>query len=269
VASMAIAAVDLALWDLKARLLGVPLATLLDSARDAVPVYGSGGFTSMPDAALERQLGGWVEMGIPRVKMKVGRDPGADRRRVALSRAAIGPDAELMADANGALSRKTALAFAEDVLAPAGAVWFEEPVSSDDVEGLRLLRDRLPAGIELAAGEYGFAGVDFVRLIGAVDCLQADVTRCRGVTGFLRVAALCAAHGIDLSAHCAPAAHVHVCCAAGRFRHLEYFHDHVRAEALLLDGPGEPEGGCLRPDLSRPGAGYDLKYADAERYATR
>ncbi|MGH3374249.1 MAG: enolase C-terminal domain-like protein [Actinoallomurus sp.] len=268
VASMAIAAVDLALWDLKARLLGVPLVTLLDPARDAVPVYGSGGFTSMADAELERQLGGWVEMGIPRVKMKVGRNPGADRGRVALARASVGPLAELMADANGALSRKRALAFAEEVLAPAGAVWFEEPVPSDDLEGLRLLRDRGPAGIDIAAGEYGFAAVDFARLLsaGAVDCLQADVTRCRGITGFLRVAALCEAHGVDLSAHCAPAAHLHPCCAAVRLRHLEYFHDHARAEALLLDGAGVPDAGCLRPDLSRPGAGIDLKHADAERY---
>ncbi len=271
VASMAIAAVDLALWDLKARLLGLPLATLLDPARGAVPVYGSGGFTSMTDAELERQLGGWVEMGIPRVKMKVGREPADDPRRVAVARSAIGPDIELMADANGALSRKAALAFAEDVLVPAGAVWFEEPVSSDDLEGLRLIRDRLPAGIDLAAGEYGFAAVDFERLLdaGAVDCLQADVTRCRGVTGFLRVAAVCDAHGIELSGHCAPTAHVHPCCAAPRLRHLEYFHDHVRAEALLLDGPAEPHGGCLRPDLSRPGAGYDLRRADAEQYEIR
>ena len=270
-ASMAIAAVDLALWDLKARLLGLPLVTLLDPVRDEVPVYGSGGFTSMTAAELERQLGGWVEMGIPRVKMKVGRDPAADPRRVGLARSAIGPGAELMADANGALSRKAALAFAEDVLVHAGAVWFEEPVPSDDLEGLRLLRDRGPAGIDVAAGEYGFAAVDFARLLesGAVDCLQADVTRCRGITGFLRVAALCDAHGVDLSAHCAPAAHVHPCCAAARLRHLEYFHDHVRAEALLLDGPGEPEDGLLRPDLTRPGAGYDLKHADAERYAIR
>jgi L-alanine-DL-glutamate epimerase-like enolase superfamily enzyme len=271
VASMAIAAVDLALWDLKARLVGLPLATLLDQAHEAVPVYGSGGFTSMPDAALERQLGGWVDAGIPRVKMKVGRDPGRDRRRVAAARAAIGRGVDLMIDANGALSRKAALAFAEDVLAPAGVVWFEEPVSSDDLEGLRLLRDRAPAGVEIAAGEYGFAEVDFRRLIeaGAVDCLQADVTRCRGITGFLRVAAHCSSGSIELSAHCAPAAHLHPCCAVGPLRHLEYFHDHVRAEALLLDGAGEPEGGCLAPDLSRPGAGLDLRHADAERYAIR
>jgi L-alanine-DL-glutamate epimerase-like enolase superfamily enzyme len=271
VASMAIAAVDLALWDLKARLLGLPLAALLNRARDEVPVYGSGGFTSMPDAALEHQLGGWVEMGIPRVKMKVGREPADDPHRVAVARSAIGPYAALMTDANGALSRKAALAFAADVLAPAGVVWFEEPVSSDDLEGLRLIRDRLPAGIDVAAGEYGFAAVDFERLLdaGAVDCLQADVTRCRGITGFLRVAALCDAHNLELSAHCAPAAHVNPCCAAPRLRHLEYFHDHVRAEALLLDGPAEPDGGCLRPDLSRPGAGYDLKHADAEQYEIR
>src|SRR5579884_770457 len=176
VASMAVAAVDAALWDLKARLLGLPLLALLGEARAAVPVYGSGGFTSYSPAQLARQLSGWRQAGIPRVKMKIGRDPAADRERVRIAREAIGPDAELFVDANGAYSRKRALAQAE-ALAAYGVSWFEEPVSSDDLEGLRLLRDSGPAGMDIAAGEYGYDAWYFRRMIeaGAVEVAQASV----------------------------------------------------------------------------------------------
>jgi L-alanine-DL-glutamate epimerase-like enolase superfamily enzyme len=268
VASMAIAAVDTALWDLKARLLGLPLATLLDAARAEVPIYGSGGFTSYSDEQLASQLGGWAELGIPRVKMKVGRSPDRDVERVRVARQAIGPDTELFVDANGALSRKQALWFAEQI-ADEDVRWFEEPVSSDDLEGLRLLRDRVPAGMEIAAGEYGYMLPYFEQMLvaGAVDCLQADATRCEGITGFLRVAALCQARSLELSAHCGPSIHAHPCCAIGPLRHLEYFHDHARVEALLFDGTLEPTDGLLRPDFTRPGNGLELKQADAARYA--
>ncbi|HEU0192955.1 MAG TPA: enolase C-terminal domain-like protein [Gaiellales bacterium] len=262
VGAMAVAAVDTALWDLKARLLELPLATLLGACRDEVPVYGSGGFTSYSDERLAEQLGGWAGQGIPRVKMKIGREPGRDPHRVSVARDAIGPETALFVDANGALSRKQALGLAEQ-LTEYGVTWFEEPVSSDDLAGLRLVRDRAPAGMEIAAGEYGYLLRDFHLMLeaGAVDCLQADVSRCQGITGFLRVAALCKARSMELSGHCAPALHLHACCAAPAFRHLEYFHDHVRIEQMLFDGVVEPSGGALRPDLSRPGNGLELKEA--------
>jgi L-alanine-DL-glutamate epimerase-like enolase superfamily enzyme len=262
VGAMAMAAVDTALWDLKARLLELPLATLLDAQREAVPIYGSGGFTSYTDERLAGQLAGWVEQGIPRVKMKIGREPAREPGRVALARQAIGANTELFVDANGAYSRKQALGLA-DTFAEQRVTWFEEPVSSDDLAGLRLVRDRAPAGLEVAAGEYGYMLAYFQAMLdaGAVDCLQADVSRCQGITGFLRVAALCQARSLELSAHCAPALHLHVCCAAPALRHLEYFHDHVRIEGMLFDGVAEPSGGVLRPDLSRPGNGLELKEA--------
>ena len=266
-AATAIAAVDSALWDLKARLLGVPLVTLLGAVRDSVELYGSGGFTSYSDAQLEHQLGGWAGDGFRSVKLKVGREPERDVERVRAARAAVG-EAALMVDANGALDRKPALAFAEAV-AEHGVVWFEEPISSDDLDGLRLLRDRAPATIEIAAGEYGYDLPGFKRLLdaGAVDVLQADATRCAGITGFLQVAALCEAYGVPLSAHTAPALHLHPCCAVPALRHLEWFHDHVLVEELLFDGVGEPVDGELRPDLGRPGNGLELKRADAARFA--
>ena len=268
IASMAIAAVDGALWDLKARLLDVPLVTLLGAVRPSVPVYGSGGFTSYDLLRLERQLGGWAAAGIARVKMKIGREPAADLARVAAARKAIGPAAELFVDANGAYSRKQALWFAEAFREP-HVTWFEEPVSSDDLEGLHLLRDRAPAGMDIAAGEYGYDLVYFRRMLeaGAVDVLQADATRCAGISGFLSVGALCAAFGVPLSAHTAPALHVHPCCALASVRHVEYFHDHARIERMLFDGAREPVNGALAPDVTRPGLGLELRRADAARFA--
>jgi L-alanine-DL-glutamate epimerase-like enolase superfamily enzyme len=214
------------------------------------------------------QLSVWVKRGIPRVKMKIGRDAKRDVDRVKVARDAIGPDTELFVDANGAYSRTQALAQAEH-FARFGVCWFEEPVSSDDLAGLRLLRDRAPAGMEIAAGEYGYDIFYFQRMLaaGAVDIQQADITRCGGVTGFLQVASLCQAHNVPLSAHTAPALHTHVACAATSFKNLEYFHDHVRIEQMLFDGLPALTNGELHPDLSRPGVGLELKRADAKKLA--
>ena len=268
ICSMAISAIDCALWDLKARLLGLPLVTLLGQVSEAAPIYGSGGFTSYSDRQLAKQLSGWVNQGIPRVKMKIGRDAQHDVERVRVARSAIGPQAELYVDANGAYSRKQALAQAER-FAGLGVRWFEEPVSSDDLGGLRLIRDRAPALMDIAAGEYGYDICYFHKMLsaGAVDVQQADVTRCGGVTGFLQVAALCQVHNIQLSGHTAPALHTHVACAVTPFKSLEYFHDHVRIEQMFFDGLPQLVNGALSPDLSRPGLGLEFKRRDAERFA--
>lgn len=264
----AISALDIALWDLHARLAGLPLVLALGAVRAETPIYGSGGFTSYSGAELARRLAGWVEDGIGRVKMKVGRDPAADPQRVRAARAAVGEDTGLYVDANGAYTRKQALDRAERFVEH-GVSWLEEPVSSDDPAGLRLLRDRGPAGMDVAAGEYGYHLPDFRALLdaGAVDCLQADVTRALGISGVLRVAALCDAHQIDLSLHCAPQVSAHVGTAVWHLRHLEYFHDHVRIERLAFDTVLAPRpGGTLRPDRDRPGLGLELRDADLERF---
>lgn len=262
----ALSAVDVALWDLRARLLGIPLVQLLGPARTSCRIYGSGGFTSYDDRTLADQLGGWAERGFGAVKMKVGREPLRDIERVRVAREAIGRHVELFVDANGAWSRKQALAQAEH-FALAGVTWLEEPVSSEDLEGLRLLRDRVPAGMDVAAGEYGYVLDDFRRMLQAdcLDVVQADVTRCGGVTGILAVSALCEAFGMPLSTHCAPHIHAHVGCAMRPLRHLEYFHDHARIERVVFDGALEPRGGELAPDRSRPGLGVELR-PDAERF---
>jgi len=269
VTAMAISAVDAALWDLKARLLEQPLTTVLDAVHDSVPIYGSGGFTSYDDEQLAGQLEGWVDEGIPRVKIKTGRDPGRDRHRLSVARKAIGDDVELFMDANGALSVRTGIEWAHIARGEFGVRWFEEPVSSDDLDGLRAVREAAPGGIDIAAGEYGWNPWQLEAMLAAraVDCLQIDTTRCLGITGFLTAAAAADAHQVDISAHCAPQISAQVCTAVRRLRHLEYFHDHTRIESMLFDGVLPVEaGGVLRPDRSRPGHGLTFKRADADRF---
>jgi L-alanine-DL-glutamate epimerase-like enolase superfamily enzyme len=272
VVAMAISAVDTALWDLYARLCDLPLCVALGAVHDDVPIYGSGGFTSYDDAQLSAQLSDWVESGIPRVKVKTGRDPADDPRRLRVAREAIGADVELFADANGAFTVRQAVGWATVYRDEHDVRWFEEPVSSDDLAGLRHVRRQAPGGIDVTAGEYGWTPWYFERMLAAeaVDCLQADPTRCLGFTGFLAAAELADGHQSDLSAHCAPQLSAQACTAVRRLRHLEYFHDHVRIERLAFDGILEPAaGGVLRPDRSRVGNGLSLKRTDLEDYRVR
>lgn len=270
IAATALSAVDIALWDLKAKLLDVSLATLLGPIRTSAPVYGSGGFTTYSDDQLTAQFSGWMDAGIPRVKMKIGTHPQDDPHRIAVARKAIGAEAELFIDANGAYSRKQALYFAELARGEYNVTWFEEPVSSDDLAGLHLLRNRAPAGMEIAAGEYGWNAMYLKRMIDAeaVDVIQVDATRCGGVTGFMEAAAIADAHPLPLSAHCGPTVHMHLACAARPLRHVEYFHDHVRIESMLFDGfrPAQSDG-AMYPDFTRPGLGIEFKQQDAEAFA--
>ncbi|PWI14332.1 mandelate racemase [Streptomyces sp. Act143] len=259
IAACAISALDIALWDLKARLLELPLARLLGTVRERVPVYGSGGFTTYDDTHLTAQLGGWVHgQQIPRVKIKIGESGGRavrrDLARVRSARQVIGSQAELYVDANGAYARKQAVRVGRE-LDELGVSWFEEPVSSDDLTGLRLVRDALAC--DVTAGEYGYDLPYFARMIaaGAVDCLQIDATRCGGLTEFLRAAALARAHGLEVSTHCAPHAHAAAAASLPDLRHMEWFHDHVRIEDMLFDGALDPTGGTIRPTT---GIGHGL-----------
>jgi L-alanine-DL-glutamate epimerase-like enolase superfamily enzyme len=268
VCAMAISAVDCALWDLKARALDLPLHRLLGSVRDAVPVYGSGGFVGYDIRAMREQLEHWAgELDIPRVKIKIGEQWGGheerDLRRLLLARELVGSRVELYADANGAYSVKQAIRMARATQS-LDLRWFEEPVSSDDLHGLRAVREAVAP--EVTAGEYGFDLPYFRHMVDAVDCLQADVTRCGGITEFLRVAGLARAHCRDVSAHCAPHLHAAVMAAIPNARHIEWFHDHARIEAMLFDGALSPKGGVIRPRDDVPGHGLSFKDAEAERY---
>jgi L-alanine-DL-glutamate epimerase-like enolase superfamily enzyme len=263
-----LSAVDVALWDLKARLLEVPLADLFGRLGDRVPVYGSGGFTTFDDDQLADQVRGWAAAGCTAMKIKIGESWGTrvdrDLARVHRLRALAGDGVELMVDANGGYTPGQArrIGTALDQL---GVVWFEEPVSSDDVEALRLLRGVL--GCDVAAGEYVADEREAARLTPVVDCLQLDVTRCGGYTGWLRCAALAAAAGLQVSGHCAPSLHAPVAASLPHLRHVEWFADHARLEPLLVDGAPEVVDGALVLS-DTPGHGMRIRDG-AERWRTR
>jgi L-alanine-DL-glutamate epimerase-like enolase superfamily enzyme len=267
-AAMAVSAVDIALWDLKARQLDIALADLLGRFQSSVEIYGSGGFCNLDETELRAQVEGWHKAGVSRMKIKVGARPQEDLGRVALVQALAGPDVEVMVDANGAYSVPEALAYAAQ-FATLGVAYLEEPVSSLNVGGLAAVRARAPAGMAIAAGEYAWNLATLHGLLhsGAVDILQADVTRCGGITNLLRVDGLCRACEVPFSAHCAPGVSAHVCAAMESARHIEYFFDHVRVEAALFDGNLVPRDGRLEPDRSRSGHGLSLNSERASAFA--
>jgi L-alanine-DL-glutamate epimerase-like enolase superfamily enzyme len=263
IGACAIAAIDIALWDLKARLLGVGMSELLGPARSDVPVYASGGFTSTPDDALASELAEYRDAGHRRVKIKIGQPAASALERARLARDILGPGIELMVDGNGAFSAKEAIQLAARLYDEHGVAYFEEPVSSDDLAGLCFVRR--VASPAIAAGEYGYDAAYFRRMLdaNAVDILQADATRCLGFTGFMHADAICEAAGAPLSAHCAPALHSHVARAARRIVHVEHFFDHVRMEGILFDGVPTVRDGALYAQWSRPGLGLELRASEA------
>jgi L-alanine-DL-glutamate epimerase-like enolase superfamily enzyme len=262
----ALSAVDIAWWDLKARLLDVSVATLAGRCRDTVPIYGSGGFTTLSDRQLEDQVNWWRTVGARAMKIKIAESWGTcierDLNRVQRLADLAGPKAELMVDANGGYSvgQATRVGAALDEL---GVTWFEEPVSSDDITGLAVLRAALRC--DVAAGEYAADDYDVMALLPAVDCLQLDATRCGGYTGFLRGAALAAAHNRQVSVHCAPALHAPIAVAIPNLRHAEYFADHARLEPQLVDGAAQVHDGALHPRCDRRGHGMTIAASAAER----
>ncbi|HET7339213.1 MAG TPA: enolase C-terminal domain-like protein [Candidatus Dormibacteraeota bacterium] len=268
IGATAISAVDVALWDLWSRAQGLPLYRALAPSRTSVPIYGSGGFTSYTVDELTEQLGGWAASGIPRVKMKIGTSWGTqidtDLARITAAREAIGPTAELFIDANGAYSTKQAIRLAHNVEGVTN--YFEEPVSSDQLREMHVVRRSISQ--DVAAGEYAWDPWSFAAIVdaGAVDILQADATRCLGVTGFLIAGDIAYSAGLRFSAHCSPTIHAHVGCAVPQLSHVEYFHDHARIEDMLFEGLPNRVGGDLAPHADRPGLGLELKRRDAERY---
>jgi L-alanine-DL-glutamate epimerase-like enolase superfamily enzyme len=265
--SNAISAIDTALWDLKARILGQPLALLLGRQRNETTAYGSGGFTSYSEKQLVNQLSGWASDGFEHVKMKIGRHPDRDVQRVTAVQKALRGKAELFVDANGAYRRKQALEKSR-IFGDLGVRWFEEPVTSDDRIGLRMLVKHAPPIMRIAAGEYTYV-LDDARLLleaHAVDVLQADVTRCGGVTNFLKIGQACEIYHFPYSAHTCPSVHASICCSLAAAINIEYFYDHARIEHMIFEGAITPKAGKLAPDLSQPGLGLELKRQDAQKF---
>jgi L-alanine-DL-glutamate epimerase-like enolase superfamily enzyme len=268
IAMMAVSAVDIALWDLKAKIINLPLCLLLGQTRDSILLYGSGGFTSYSESQLQEQFESWMRFGISHFKMKVARHPDYDIYRVQEARRIIKDDAGLFVDAKGGYTRRQAVEMANR-FEGFNVTMFEEPVSSDDLDGLRFIREHVPAKINIAAGEYGYTLPYYENMLkaGAVDILQADATRCGGITGFLKVSSLCEAFQVPFSSHYAPSLHLHPALGTSSFYIAEYFHDHVRIENMLFDGVPAPFDGKLRADLSLMGIGLIFKYEDAKKYA--
>lgn len=263
----AISAVDTCLWDLKARLLQLPLLSLLGKVRDDIQAYGSGGFTSYTEKELLNQLTGWSDEGFSCVKMKIGTHPEDDVPRVKAVQKALNGKTQLYVDANGAYDRQQALHKAQQ-FGDLGVTWFEEPVTSDDRIGLHMMVERAPAVMKIAAGEYNYT-LDDARLLienEAVTVMQSDVTRCGGVTNFIKIGHLCDISHYPYSAHTAPSIHATLCCALSPAMNVEYFHDHVRIEHMFFDGAVTAKKGLLKPDLSAHGLGLVLKRADADKY---
>lgn len=262
----AISAVDVALWDLRSKQLDLPLADLWGAQRTSVPVYGSGGFTSLSTDQLDEQVEGWLRAGCSAVKLKIGENWGCnvarDLDRVARVVARVHDAAEVMADADGAYSRSEAMRVGQD-LDLLGVRWFEEPVSSEDLRGLGQLRDAL--NCEVAAGEYIWELSDASSMCDAVNCVQLDVTRCGGFTGWRRCASYAHAAHVPVSAHCAPALHLPLGIADDALRNIEWFSDHVAVEDQLVEGaPVVRDGRIASGRPSTPGHGYQLK--DVSRF---
>jgi L-alanine-DL-glutamate epimerase-like enolase superfamily enzyme len=266
--AMAISAIDIALWDLKAKSLKTSLTSLLGQAQPKVEVYGSGGYTNYSDEQLKTQLSEWKKLGIQKFKIKVGRDFERDVYRVKQAREIIGPQAELFVDGNGAYDFQTALKISE-IFAKSNVTWFEQPIDPFNLDGMRELKHRLPAGMNLASGEYIYDLSDLQYGIEnqSQDFIQLDATRCKGITGFIKSANTCEASRIPISSHCGPSAHVALGCAFRNFKHIEYFYDHSRIEKLFFDGVIDVKDGFLSPDPKALGHGLTLKKsAENEKY---
>jgi L-alanine-DL-glutamate epimerase-like enolase superfamily enzyme len=262
----AISAVDIAWWDLKARLLDTSLVRLFGRNRNDVPIYGSGGFVTYDDRRLAEQVDWWHSVGAAGMKIKIGESRGGnvarDIARVKRLRELAGQEVALMVDANGGYTVGQARRVGAELDA-LGVVWFEEPVSSDDVAGLGTVRDALRC--DVTAGEYAADDYDARALAPVVDCLQLDVTRCGGFTGWLSGAAVAQAHNLQVSGHCAPALHAQVAAAVPNLRHVEWFVDHVRLEPQLVHGCPVTRAGGLHVDPDRPGHGMSLRTDADER----
>ncbi|SDX05305.1 mandelate racemase/muconate lactonizing enzyme family protein [Roseicitreum antarcticum] len=264
IASMAIAAIDVALWDLRSRKRGVSLATMLGKRRDRVPAYGSGKASpSLPIDDLIETSAGYIAEGFDAVKIRVGREPDRDVERVRAVRNAIGPAPRILCDANERLSLPAALWLGKQ-LGDLDIYWFEEPVLSQDIEGYRRLRAQLPMAI--ASGEHFHSRRDFAPFVsaGALDVLQPDLCFVGGFTEALRIGELADTFGLAVAPHFMTVLHIHLAAALPRATYVEYypFMDDLMEHGLTVE-----EGHILVPD--RSGHGVTFTQDAWDRYLVR
>jgi L-alanine-DL-glutamate epimerase-like enolase superfamily enzyme len=270
VAFCAISAVDIALWDLKAKLFGVPLYRLLGPYTDRVPIYGSGGWTSYSEAELVREQTGYVERGIPRVKMKVAKDFGhaeaEDVQRLKAVRKAVGDEVEIYVDANNGYYAKQAIGMARH-LADYNVKWFEEPVLADDIAGLAAIARAID--IPVATGEHEYTRYGFKELIaqGGADIVQPDVGRVGGVTEWMKVAHLAHAFNLPVAPHAVQLVHLHLACCTPNLKVVECLGTADETDRLWYTEFPEQRDGYWSPYPDRPGLGLELSPEAIRKYA--
>lgn len=250
-AAFAVAALDIALWDLRGLAEGRPLYALLGAEARPIPAYGSGVDLPKPLDGLLRQTEGFMERGLPGVKVKIGRaDPREDEARIAAVRRLVGPDVDLMVDANMVWGAHEALERGRR-LEPHGLYWYEEPTIPEDVAGHAMLAREL--SVPIAIGESLHSPFEFQRYLdeGAVHVVQIDPVTNGGITVSLRAIAMADAAGLRISSHYADELSAHLLCAG---RGSVYLEKHAFALDPYLQEPQQVVGGHVRP-TEVPGTG--------------
>ena len=269
VALCAISAVDIALWDLKAKFLNLPLYKLLGAYTNSVPVYGSGGWTNLTKSELIQEMTDYVESGIPRVKMKVGKNFGncerEDIERVEAVRDAIGYDIALYIDANNGYRKKQAIYMAKE-FEQFQVGWLEEPLIPDDVDGMSEIARSTT--IPIASGELEYTKYGFKELIyrGGADIVQPDVGRVGGVTEWIKVAHLAESFNLPVAPHALQLVHLHLCCAIPNIKAVEYMNISLENADLWMTEFPKQSNGMWSPFHDKPGLGLDLDHYSVAKY---
>ncbi|WP_277554811.1 mandelate racemase/muconate lactonizing enzyme family protein [Halobaculum limi] len=266
----AIATIDIALWDIRAKAAGLPLHEFIGAARESVPAYASGGYYRGEGVdGLREEMETYLDRGHVAVKMKVGRRSlETEEKRVAAAREVLGPERTLMLDANGAWTDTGEALRACRRFAPYDPYFIEEPVKADSVELMARVREGLD--YPLAAGELEFSRYGFAELLraGAVDVVQPDATVCGGITEWLRVAHTAASHDIPVVPHYNPHLHAHLVASVENGGMVEYFYRDrdIKVFDDLIVNPPTPEDGKLTP--RGPGHGVRIDRSALAEFRT-
>ncbi len=259
-AIIAMSALDIAVWDLKGKILNQPVHRLLGGHRDTVPSYGSGVNLNYTDQELVEEMAGYAKAGFGMVKMKIGkRDTADDLRRVKLVREAIGPDVHLTLDVNNGWGLQTAIRMAER-LQEYDIFWLEEPLLADEIGNLaKLARE---TSIPIAVGENHYTKWEFKELMeqGAVEIVQADIGKCGGVTEFIKIAAMADAYGLPVCPHHTEYIDAPLVAAVPNGLFHEYIQEWFIPMRKIFNDPIKPENGQVSP-LDKPGFGIELNEA--------
>tara|TARA_B100000949_G_scaffold15701_1_gene12208 strand:- start:643 stop:1749 length:1107 start_codon:yes stop_codon:yes gene_type:complete len=269
IAFCAISAIDIGLWDLKGKYVNLPLYKLLGAYTDSVPVYGSGGWTNFSEKELLEEMTRYVSDGIPRVKMKVGKDFGSSERedieRVAAVRKIVGDDVSIYIDANNGYYRKQAIYMAKE-FEQFQVGWFEEPLIPDDIDGMAEISKA--TSIPIATGEHEYTKYGFRDLIsrGGADIVQPDIGRVGGVTEWMKVAHLAHSFNLPVAPHALQLAHLHVACATPNLKVVEYMNVSLEGDKLWYVDFPKQKNGYWSPFHDKPGLGLELDHYSVVKY---